>query len=386
MAHSAHGADGTHGADETVSAHELHENWLSPTSSELVDRGDLDDLTRHVNRLVAEGSWAELSALRDVCRSALERGKQLWAVSAHIEYRLCLQAPGDWAARMLETGSGRFALGPLGEVAASAHAWKDLAPFLSSTPQAAMFAHERVLRGEDLSSDPSARELPEVLDLPFRLEPWEPRYALAEYQADRAQFPMPPMPTMLPLRGPRPPGPGPRTVPPASARLGVHGSLAGHEPPTPAYRQSDDVCTALEELVGAWTAGSNGRAVAGGVDGSAVQAICALGARPSELVALHPATALAAMAWAAASGGARGRRPGGAAGRFAAWWVVVAAAGLAASFPLAAEQVGRALAGQRWFAWGSGEPATGWALRLAVEARDGPLEGRAWALAATDAA
>ena len=43
--------------------HEEGLRELSPASSELVERGDLDELTRHVNRLVASADWAELAEL-----------------------------------------------------------------------------------------------------------------------------------------------------------------------------------------------------------------------------------------------------------------------------------------------------------------------------------
>ena len=47
-------------------------------------------------------------------------------------------------------GAGRFALGPLSEVAASTHTWAELAPHAPPGPLAAVTAHERVVRGEDL--------------------------------------------------------------------------------------------------------------------------------------------------------------------------------------------------------------------------------------------
>ena len=95
-------------------------------SEQLVERGDLDDLTRQVDRLAERREWDALIDLRDRCRMALQRGKQLWAVAAHIEYRVALEAPGDWAARMVSEGGGRFSFGPLPEVAASTHSWSEL--------------------------------------------------------------------------------------------------------------------------------------------------------------------------------------------------------------------------------------------------------------------
>jgi hypothetical protein len=342
---------------------------LSPASSELVERGDLDELTRHVNRLVAGAEWDELAELRVRCRLAVERGRQLWAVAAHIEYRLALGAPARWAAMMLETGPGRFALGPLPEVAASTHTWEELSPHVHPTPQAAMAAHERVMRGDDLTNDPDAMKLPDVLDLPWSLQPWEPSYALAEYEPDRMEAPAPKLPALGLLR---------------AAALGSERTSRGASPLS--RGEAGAVASSLVDLVSTWTEESNGRAEAVGAQGDALQAIQALGARPREIVELEPAMALAAMGWAAASGGAYGRRRGAAPGRFAAWLVLVALGDLSAKWPLAPDELGEVLHQVRWYAWGAGEPSTGWALRLAVEGTAGPNKDRAWAVSATDAA
>jgi hypothetical protein len=351
---------------------------LSPASGDALEHGDLDELTRLVNALVAERRWDELVELGTRCRLAFERGKQLWAVAAHIEYRLALEAPGQWAALMLETGSGRFAFGPLPEVAASTHTWADLSPHLHATPQAAMAAHERVVRGDDLSADPVAAALPEVLDLPLRLEPWEPPYALAEYHADKMAAPAPPLP---PLRPPGAGGPAPVRVGPVP----VGPERRGRPGPPSGPGQHDEVARALEDLVTTWTEESNGRARAVSSRGGALEAIAALGIGADEIVEVTPGTAVACMAWAAASGGAHGRRRGAAPGRFAAWWVLAALSGRTAEWPLAAASLSHAFDQGRWYAWGAADAATGWVLRLAVEAGDGPHRGRSWAVTATDA-
>jgi hypothetical protein len=87
-------------------------------NEELVDLGDLDELVRQVDRLADGDDWHGLLDLRDRCRRALERGRQLWPAASLAEYRLALDAPGKWAAAMLVPDAGRFALGPLSEVAA----------------------------------------------------------------------------------------------------------------------------------------------------------------------------------------------------------------------------------------------------------------------------
>jgi len=325
---------------------------------ELVELGDVEELARHAGRLAAAEEWDELAELRDLCRSALERGRQLWPVAALAEYRLALDAPAPWAAGVLVTGAGRFTPGPLPEVAASTHTWAELAPWVQrGTPEPAMAAHERVVRGEVVDEeDPGVMR--GVLELPLSLQPWEPAYPVAVYEPDQASFPLPPL----------------------------SGFVDVDLPSTRAPALDDaETLRALVDLAGAWTRESNGRAEAVAVRGSAAHAVAALGvAARCRMVELPSADALARMAWTAASGGAHGRRRGMAAGRFAAWWTAAALTGvLDDDWPPAAADVGDAIGELRWFAWDAGAPSTGWSFRLAVE---DPADGLAWALTATDAA
>ena len=180
--------------------------------------------------------------MRDLCRVAQTSGRQLWPAAAHAEYRLALEAPAPYAAAVLIEGTGRFAPGPLPEVAASTHAWSDLAPHAPLGPAAVITMHERVVRGEDLSTAELAG--PPVLELPLRLEPWEPAYALAEYHPHRAEFPSPPLPQ-------------PSAIGAVAASPRVDGGAARHG------------AHALRELVAAWTRASEGRADAVAVAGDA---------------------------------------------------------------------------------------------------------------------
>ena len=326
------------------------------SSAELIERGDLDELTRHVDRLCAARDWDGLVDLRDRCRAALARGRQLWPIASNTEYRIALEAPGPWAARMLEPGLGHLALGPMPEVAASTHTWAELRDHIDATPPAAIAAHERVVRGEDLSGDAVATELPTLLDLPLVLAPWEPAYPLAEYLAGEARFPDPPHPM---LRDATLPG------------------------PSVVERVEDaDTTRALVDLASAWTTESNGRAEAIAVGGDALDALAGLGLRQARLAEVAPADALATMAWAAASGGAHGRRRGMASGRFGAWWAAAALTGLLDAWPVEPDELGDAVAELRWYRFDTGEPETGWSLRVAIE---DPADGYAWAVSATDA-
>lgn len=329
---------------------------------ELIEGGDLDELLRHVDRLCAAGKWEALLELRDRSRKALERGRQLWPVASHAEYRLALEAPGPWAAGVLVPGAGRFALGPLPEVAAAGHTWAELAPHLPASPEATFTAHERIVRGEDLAGD--ERVDPAVLEVPLRLQAWEPDYPLAVYRASEAQFPERPLPRLVPV-----------------------------DLPDPAPVTDDlDATAALVELAGAWTTESNGRARAVAVAGDAAGAVAALvvrsghagltGAGPALMAEVELAGALADMAWTAASGGAHGRRRGMATGRFGAWWALVALAAGLDRWPPDPDEVGVAGAALRWYRWeDAAGTTTGWSLRLAVE---DPARGQAWAVEATD--
>jgi hypothetical protein len=321
-------------------------------NEELVDLGDLDELVRQVDRLADARDWHGLLDLRDRCRRALERGRQLWPAASLAEYRLALDAPGKWAASVLVPDAGRFGLGPLSEVAASTHAWSELAPYAPPTPQASIAAQERVVRGEDLTDDDRVDR--QVVELPLVLQQWEPRYPVATYKAAEADFADPPA---------------------------ISGWHQFETEPGPVV-DDPEPCRALVDLAAAWVTESNGRAEAVAVDGDAAGAIAALGARHGRLAHVDLAHALAAMAWTGASGGAHGRRRGMASGRFAAWWAVAALTGLLDEWPVPPDNLGRAAASLSWYRWDAGEPETGWSLRLAVEDTQ---RGRAWAVSAVDA-
>ncbi|MCU0282063.1 MAG: DUF6183 family protein, partial [Acidimicrobiia bacterium] len=323
---------------------------LREAVGEAVGRGDLDALVRLVGDLCSAADWDGVVLLRDRSRAALERGLQLWPAAEYAEYRLALEAPGPYAGPVVVEGAGRFALGPLWEVAASRHSWEELAPHLPAGPARALAAHERVLRGEDLTADPGVD--PGVLDLPLALQAWEPLYPVAGFHADKADFPGPPRPELRPLALP---------------------------PPGEAV-EDDQTMEALLALARPWADQSNGRVEAVVVEGSAAAAVAAL--RPAGVLAaeVQASWALAAMAWAGASGGAYGRRRGAAVGRAAAWW---AAASLAAvEWPAVPKRLGEAVAEVRWLAWEPLEFTLGWGLHLAGEV---PAEGLAFAVAASDA-
>lgn len=317
-----------------------------------IDRGDLDELIRECDRLCERREWSELTRLGDRARVAFERGHQLWPAAARAGYRLALEAPAEWAVPAVEAGAGPFTLGPLTEVLASTHGWPEVAGHLHDGRVAALVAHERVVRGDDLDAEADIDRT--VLDVPLRLARWEPDYEVATYHTDRVDTPRPDLP--------RPGRPGDL---PAAAR------------PV----DDPDGVSALTDLAARWAVDSNGRVEAVAVEGDARAAIAALGPTRAVVDAVVPATAAALMGWTAASGGAHGRRRGAAAGRFATWWALAALTDLLDDWPVEADELGAAVDELEWFVWSVGEPDTGWSCRLAVQ---DPGHGLAWAVAAGD--
>lgn len=317
--------------------------------ADAIAAGDLDRLVRLVDGLCASREWDAVVRLRDRCRDALERGLQLWPAAEFAEYRLALEAPARYAATVVVEGAGRFALGPLWEVAASTHEWSELSPHVPPGPARAMAAHERVVRGEDLRDDDTFDH--RVLDLPGVLAPWEPRYPVAVFRGDSADFPSPPPPRLAPF-----------------------------ELPDPGMALDDEESTeALLDLAGIWVEQSNGSCTVAAVEGPAESAIAALAPGPVSAGPVEAAEAISWMAWAAASGGAYGRRRGTPAGRFAAWWAAASMSGV--EWPPEPAELGAAIAGLRWIAWEPRGVVEGWRLHLAVEH---PGEGVAWAVSAQD--
>ncbi len=320
---------------------------------ELVEVGDLDELLRATDRLCDAREWSTLVELRDRCRTAVERGKQLWPAANHMEYRLALESPGEIAARMLTDVAGQFGLGPLAEVAAAGHPWSELAPFAPRTPPAATCMYERVVRGEDLRD--AVRPGPDPFELPQCLCDWEPRYPVAEYRSHDADFP-----------SPEPAVGGVATEVTDGAALIVHSGVA----------------RTLRDLVHPWTADGDATAVA--VQGDARAAIGMLDGPEVRLTEVELGTALAWLGWAGASGGAHGRRRGAAAGRLDAWMVLAELVDLGETWPPDPEALGDRARRMRWFVWDAmGIGPTGWILRVAVE---DPDRNVAFALSAHDPA
>lgn len=323
---------------------------MTASLDDLIEAQDLNGLLRAVDALCERHAWDELIELAERCEDALERGKQLWPITQHIDFRIALEAPGDYAGEVLHPEIGRFTLGPLTEVAASTHTWTELAPHIDLPPVAAYVAQERVLRGEVLTGDERAH--PEVLELPLELMPWEPTYALARYKSNHVEVAEPWEP---------------------EADLAEVEIGPGEELDEP------ELTGALLDLVQPWTTESNGAARAVVSNGDAVGAMSLLTYGSLRCGPVTTGEALQRMAWAAASGGAHGRRRGAALGRFLAWHVAALCTDL--SWPADATELGARADSLRWFRWDEGGPEEGWVLRLALE---DPERGWSAAIAATD--
>ena len=338
--------------------------------------GDLDELLREIDRACSRRDWDDVAMIRDRARAANETGHQLWPAASFAEYRLALEGSDEWAARVVDEGGGYLAPGPLSEVAAQRHPWAALGPLLPHGPARELVRQERVLRGEDCAgdtatgdtaagdtaTDDTAADGVSGSGLPVALTPWEGPYAVATYRPDGADFPRPDVAT-------------PRTPVDGSPRLDCPDGADGTR--------------ALLDTVRHWASHSTGTVRAVCVEGTADDAVASVIAARDDAAAdqpgtvpllapVGPGTAIALIAWAAASGGAHGRRRGMATGRFEAWWCAAVLAGVEDDWPL---DIGGAISELDWYVWSDGTPSIGWECRLAVA---DAVDGLAWALDAVD--
>lgn len=317
----------------------------------LIEASDLAGLMRSIDGICSRRAWDELVELRDRCEEAVERGKQVWAIAQFAEYRMALEGPPELAGSVMTDGRGRFALGPLWEVAASSHTFAELAPHIATPTVEAMVAHERSIRGEDVDA---ATIDTRVLQVPVGIQPWEPRYPVAEYKPDRAAFPD----DIFDL------------------------DMDWIDLPEAVEEDDEDpVCDALLDLVKPWWEDSLGKAEVVTVSGTIEEAISALGPSRVRLAEVDVGTAMAAMTWAGASGGGHGRRRGTPTGRAVAWWVLLEALGYE-DVPDDPSVLGEEAGELRWVLWDPGDRIGGWNLHLGIE---DPEDGVAWVLSAVDA-
>ena len=273
----------------------------APTTSnaELVELGDLDELTRHIDRLCAAGDWdgwstcATGAGARSSGASSSGRRRRTPSTASRSRRRRGGPARCSCPARAasLSVRSPRWRRRPT-----PGPSWPRASRPDRSPPST---AHERVLRGEDLTRRRPHR--PAVLELPLVLQPWEPAYPLATYEAgEGATSPPWPLPQL-----------GAVEATTAAAPRRRPGGV-------PRPRRAGD---GVDDRVGGSGRGRRGRR-------RRARRARRARPRPRPRRARSP-PAMRSRRWRgpAASGGAHGRRRGMAPGRFAAWWAVAALAG-----------------------------------------------------------
>ncbi len=315
----------------------------------LVHRADLDGLVRHVDDACSAREWDHLLTIRNAARRAVDSGRQLWPIATLANQRLALWAPSPLAARAFDDTARTFMPGPVSEIVAVHHSWDDLTPHLSDGHDRALVAYERALRGDDIDGDE-----PELLDVPFALQSWEPRYEVASYTDDGVDFPAPSIETDW------------------DAVACERTATIDDDPTIDTFRR----------MMEPWTAQSNGTARCIVVEGDETDALGTLGFDNAFVSPVTPQEGLALLAWAAASGGAHGKRRGAATGRSEAWWLMAVFAGLDDEWPCEPSEFGDVVESCEWFVFRNDEaPTVGWGLHLVVV---DPEEGLAVAFDATD--
>lgn len=269
---------------------DTHESLAS-----LLHRGDVDELVRAVDRAAARRDWKRVGTIRRACLEAVEAtGRQVWGPAAFAAYRLALEAPAELAVSAMLAGHDRHTLGPLTEVIAQYHTWEELVPWLPGGPVNAVVATERVARGEDLTDDSRAEV--HHLDVAPRWQAWEGRPALPTYRPDSLLAPAP--------------------------TVGTGRAWTDVAVPSASPRPDVALVAALEAIAEPWATASTGEVSTAVVDGPAAGAIAAVAPGPARARPIGLSDAVAWLTWAAASGGALGRRRGLAAGRSTVWWLL----------------------------------------------------------------
>lgn len=317
----------------------------------LVDRADLDEIVREIDNLCANREWKVLAALRDKAAAAVKTGRQTWPCATLANYRLALHAPADVAAASLQHPTSTFSIGPLTEVIAQNHTWSELDPHIDEPPLRGFVAYERALRGETIGDSIALRA---ILDIPVDPAAWEPAYEVAVYDDNGVSAPTPQL-----------------NLAPSSIVRCV-------DAPTD---DDPDIEAAVRSIFEAWTTQSNGRVSFAAVSGGVEASLGALGLSSARVTPLEPSQVLSLVAWAAASGGAHGRRRGCAQGRFSAWWFATAMADALDEWPLPPGTMRAEMEELQWFSWSTDEPTLGWQLQLAIW---DPFNDMSWAFTARD--
>jgi hypothetical protein len=329
----------------------------------------IQELIAETDSLVLDDRWDEVVALRDRCRIAVQRGHQWWPAAAWAEYRMALDGPGVLAASVLDSAAARYTLGPFPEVAASTHAWDELAPYLPGTPGAAAFAHECIAMGDDLRADDQFASLPVVFDLPPFLQEWEPQYGPVTYHLDRVEH----------------------LIAGSVGEDDLCNDRVVCPVETDGLIPDSTTVDALIEMVQPWAHDSSNRVKAIACTGDAGTVLELLEIRGVVPVEVSGSDALQSLAWLGASGGPTGRRRGSSSARSNLWWLLLQLTGLggvdeeltmATAHPSELTEFADAIRDLRWTTWAAARASSplivdGWNVRLIVE---DPAERLAWGL------
>ncbi|MGI9605426.1 MAG: hypothetical protein ACR2P0_04745 [Acidimicrobiales bacterium] len=320
-------------------------------ADELIGRADLDGLLSLAVDLLHDGRWGDAQELRNRCLAAVESGRQLWPVAAHIAYRAVLQGPIDFAVEILETDAGTFALGPYPEVASGRADALEVQSRLAPGSTSSALAHELAARGRRTVSELDGLDTDRGVPLDLAL--WEPTYLTPEYKAFEVLDP-PPKFERIPFSA--------ETLPDSD--------------------HVDDELNAFDGVFEHWITRSEGRVEVAAASGDVPGAVRALGPSRAGIEPISSSDALRWLHWAGGCGGAWGRRRGGGTARFELWWSLATLTGLDDHWPLDPAELGAAVQELQFHRWDAGEPAVGWTVRLAVH---DPVDDLSWAIAATDA-
>lgn len=326
---------------------------MAPSLNELIHRADLDALVRHVDDTCAARDWEHVVTIRDAARAAVESGRQLWPIATLANYRLALWAPAELAVLALADTARMFMPGPVSEILAVHHSWAELSAHLETGHDRSLVAHERALRGDTIDPDE-----PSVLDVPFAVATWEPRYHVATYDDSGVveKFERAAVTSMI-------------NRSPGSSVTAI---------------ENDPTIEVFRRMMDPWTAQSNGTATASVVEGGPADALAALGhgANGCTWWEIPVSEALAQLTWAASTGAAHGKRRGVATGRGEAWWLLANVCAMADEWPLDPDEFGEVLGACRFHNFAHDKaPTTGWGLHLVIS---DPDEGISVALSATD--
>lgn len=303
----------------------------------LISSSDLDGLVRLIDAQCERRDWDGLFRLRQRARLANTNGHQVWPAATLAEYRLALHGDSNWATQVLDEDGGRFAIGPLTEVIAQNHSWADLAPLLVSGPRRAFIAYERSIRGETITGQSVGDSL-EVLDIPIELQEWEPTYCVATYSDHGIDAPSP-------------------------SNVWKHDwvEIDTTEIFDDMVVEDPFVRDAWRSLIEPWTSSSGGRATSVVIDGTANDAMSALGFHSLRLTPISTEQALQWLAWCGSTGGTHGRRRGAALGRFGVWWLLAAIGGFTEEWDALrqagtlGQEIGDTAQALRWFRVDTGD-------------------------------